>query len=552
MAAAFPALLAVVLLVGSTSAQMHPTDPFDTDACPWDAVQARAGEVDEACCSTPDAGCPLGGGFPALCPAECAVVFVPFDDECRTMMSQLMPDLVPSLNSLADRCLTTTGEGLFQMVRELEEAECCVDTDAIVSGGEVMGEVESLREWQLVFRQDTQAGGFFPRRYPGSSPPTEPSALRFNPTDPENPLFSVLDRVEDYRDSDGLLTFKMVWPELSPVNSNSWAQETNPFIDDASITEVAGYLPLRLHFSGDYGTNQLWEGLLTAPDSLAEADFGAGHWGQLGALHEEQSGFSMYRLDVSSDNGAGHWCLEELSFYNEEGRISTPESGASAQTEYSAGYAASIAFNELSSDDASYYCSADFAPSGYGWLQYTFPSPVALTSYAIEGLNGYHNGQVSSHTHPTLSDANCIHMARLTGGGCTGQGFDPRDWTFLGSNDGETWMLLDTQVRRQRPPRYRRAHTDQFTHWPIHRLPAAGSLASRTGMTAPRHRPSNPSSAQPQGVSAGRSATRPPIATVRSSRAAAQVCIYTLLPARYTAHVYSIHYKEVVEPHLPV
>ena len=55
----------------------------------------------------------------------------------------------------------------------------------------------------------------------------------------------------------------------------------------------------------------------------------------------------------------------------------------------------------------------DFSPKG-SWIQYDFPSPIAVSGYAIT----------------SAFDA---------------KGRDPKDWQLLGSNDGKTWSTLDTR-----------------------------------------------------------------------------------------------------------
>ena len=140
---------------------------------------------------------------------------------------------------------------------------------------------------QLIFKHDID-GGFFRDRA---------DALSKNPDDPSAPLFSRLDTLESYRNQDNQFAFKMVWPELSPVNSNTWLQESNPFVDGAPA-RAQGYMPIRLHFSGDYDEAedgagpQLFEGLLPAEGEPAAADLDAGHcwWGALGATQAHQCG----------------------------------------------------------------------------------------------------------------------------------------------------------------------------------------------------------------------------------------------------------------------
>ena len=241
--------------------------------------------MDTACCSAPNSGCE--GGFPSACSAPCAITFVPFADQCRDLISQYMPEQKPALESLADRCISTTNEDLFRMIRDMQDDNCCVDTSMIVPAGMQFGNVEYERDWVLVFRHDT-AGGYFRDRE---------DALSKNPNDPSAPLFSVLDTLEDYRNADNQFAFKMVWPELSPVNSNTWLQESNPFEANAG-PRTEGYMPIRLHFSGDYGESnddggaaQLFEGLMPATRStLADLDAGNCWWGALGAFAAHNCG----------------------------------------------------------------------------------------------------------------------------------------------------------------------------------------------------------------------------------------------------------------------
>jgi hypothetical protein len=125
--------------------------------------------------------------------------------------------------------------------------------------------------------------------------------------------------------------------------------------------------------------------------------------------------YSKYRIKVTKNAGAAIWCLEELKFYDENSnRISTPSSGASAQTTYSNGnHEAYRAFNELSNNDDSYYCSQHGVKDG--WLRYDFNGPTKITKYELEQLNGF------------------------------GPEYSPVDWTFEGSLDGVNWVVLDEQ-----------------------------------------------------------------------------------------------------------
>ena len=144
----------------------------------------------------------------------------------------------------------------------------------------------------------------------------------------------------------------------------------------------------------------------------------------------DQTGFgsignswSMFRIDVTTLESPGdYWCLEELSFWDENGdRMTVSFGGGSAESQYSSTYAAGMAFNEESNNDHSYYCSQNGYTSasgtyGGGWLQYTFDAPVVVASYQIEDLNGW-----------TVNYA-------------------PLAWTMSVSNDGVSWTVVDTQT----------------------------------------------------------------------------------------------------------
>jgi hypothetical protein len=124
--------------------------------------------------------------------------------------------------------------------------------------------------------------------------------------------------------------------------------------------------------------------------------------------------YSKYRMRVTKNAGANYWCTEELTFYDENGkRIATPASGASAETEFAKQYDASHAFNEIWQNNWLYYCSKNMVKTG--WLQYDFGHPQPISKYEVQRLIGH------------------------------GNQYSPVDWTFEGSNDGETWDILEEQ-----------------------------------------------------------------------------------------------------------
>ena len=133
-------------------------------------------------------------------------------------------------------------------------------------------------------------------------------------------------------------------------------------------------------------------------------------------------GYKMYRVDVTKVRGANYWCLEEMYFYNNNGRIPTKPSGGSAETVYchtggpgvglspsgslkrscsgaSTEYMPGIAFNEKSQKNKHYYCSRNGVKTG--WLAYTFDKPTVVTGYGLRGLDLAAKGVYSPVRFPT-------------------------------------------------------------------------------------------------------------------------------------------------------
>ena len=101
-----------------------------------------------------------------------------------------------------------------------------------------------------IFNHDVSGGLFTSNEAVGSK----------NPEDPDNKLFSILDQLEDYRNSDGKFQFKLCYPELNWGNDgktcNEWIQSSNPYTD-STITE---FEEIFLAFDRD-GNKKEWKGL---------------------------------------------------------------------------------------------------------------------------------------------------------------------------------------------------------------------------------------------------------------------------------------------------
>jgi len=108
--------------------------------------------------------------------------------------------------------------------------------------------------------------------------------------------------------------------------------------------------------------------------------------------------------------------LEELSFLGTDGQAYTlTDSYGSAQTAYNDHYGGYRAF-ENSPNSQLFYCKKPEAAGSGGWLQYDFQTPTTVAEYKIEALNGH------------------------------GKGHNIKSWQFEGSDDGQTWEVLDERT----------------------------------------------------------------------------------------------------------
>jgi len=128
--------------------------------------------------------------------------------------------------------------------------------------------------WTLVFRQTYP---FFYR----------PGQFNLNSDNPASDMYSILDKLETYRSSDGTFTFKLYWPE---DDQNTWVQTNNP----VTTKGVQGYQPVKVaHTENGFGGLQyndggesLLDGSVNAPEtwyyaigSQADWEGGIPSWG---------------------------------------------------------------------------------------------------------------------------------------------------------------------------------------------------------------------------------------------------------------------------------
>ena len=116
--------------------------------------------------------------------------------------------------------------------------------------------------WTCVFRQT--AGNYMPTdqwvRY-------NAGAATFPGQD-----FSILDELDRWRQADGKFTMKIVWPQRSGENSQTWRQTTNPVT--ATAGGVEGYEAVQVNFN-----SQGWAGLEHGgSNSLLDGTVDDGNW----------------------------------------------------------------------------------------------------------------------------------------------------------------------------------------------------------------------------------------------------------------------------------
>ena len=105
------------------------------------------------------------------------------------------------------------------------------------------------KEYTKVFSHDS-SGGYFS---------TKEQVLKSNPDNSDAGLFSILYRLEEFRNGDGKFQFKLCYPEIQGIGGkscNEWIQSSNPTTD----TTITGFQPVSLAFVKN-SVNNDWKGL---------------------------------------------------------------------------------------------------------------------------------------------------------------------------------------------------------------------------------------------------------------------------------------------------
>lgn len=140
---------------------------------------------------------------------------------------------------------------------------------------------------------------------------SQADATRKNPKNPNADLFSILDQLEKYRNSDGNFRFKLCYPEvtwgLGGKKCNEWIQSSNPLTE----TTITGFKPISLAFHLNSGKDP-WAGLGKSPSqwsgaAIDDTPTSSGWWYAIGATRLHFGGIPgpRHKNDSVANTGKG-------------------------------------------------------------------------------------------------------------------------------------------------------------------------------------------------------------------------------------------------------
>lgn len=171
---------------GKRMLQLAGLGRFDTESCSFNDLAARASEVDMKCCSTARVdGQACQGYLPATCSYTCAAQFVPFFDDCNSLLSALMADQMPEYEQLAEKCLPKP-DAVPTLMTTISTAQCVGASTTwriVVPGVQGGGHQVQLTEVAFVLGEEQLGAGIVaPVIAPGGTNGQDP--LFMNNADP--------------------------------------------------------------------------------------------------------------------------------------------------------------------------------------------------------------------------------------------------------------------------------------------------------------------------------------------------------------------------------
>jgi hypothetical protein len=89
--------------------------------CTLDRFFDRSDEVNAVCCQD---GGDCTDGMPNSCGLKCAQVFIPFYDECRVVMLELMDNDISAFTTLSQTCLANSKDDIWKALQDLRSDGC--------------------------------------------------------------------------------------------------------------------------------------------------------------------------------------------------------------------------------------------------------------------------------------------------------------------------------------------------------------------------------------------------------------------------------------------
>ena len=209
--------------------------------------------------------------------------------------------------------------------------------------------------WKLLFRQ--------------TLPMVKSKAdwMTTNINDPENPNYSIIAQLENYRGRLGAFELKMTWPMYtkSAAKSNIWRQSSNPINTKAS--GVAGYTPIDVAFSAGFSGLE-WH---TSGSTLLDGNVGGNWWFAIGTATPFGGGLP----------GPNNIVQKQVELrVCDESAITTPD-----PSQFATPAPTVLTFNDTTSD---FTCEFDYAETSTPVFSSIHPrSGNGATKVTITGVN---------------------------------------------------------------------------------------------------------------------------------------------------------------------
>ena len=91
--------------------------------CEWDDVQRKIDNIEHACCNQRDNDDSCENHLPINCDLECAVAFVPFHEDCRSVIAGPLHDQLAGFDVLYHSCQAATRQDTLGLLRAVSDTQ---------------------------------------------------------------------------------------------------------------------------------------------------------------------------------------------------------------------------------------------------------------------------------------------------------------------------------------------------------------------------------------------------------------------------------------------